>query len=109
MTAMAIPTAVSIFLEVPKNGQFPRNWASRMLLTKIQLIIKDNIVAHGILLFLAHHVHEAQHDSETNKGAGGLNHEFEGLKTGKIIGDIKHRIHPQSVRVPAPKISRTAA
>ncbi len=38
-TAMPMPIAVSIFLEVPKNGQLPRNWARRMLLTKMQLMI----------------------------------------------------------------------
>jgi hypothetical protein len=37
-TAMAIPPAVSIFLEVPKNGQFPRYCISKILLTKIQLM-----------------------------------------------------------------------
>jgi len=37
-TAMAIPTAVSIFLEVPRNGQLPRYCINRMLLTKIQLM-----------------------------------------------------------------------
>jgi hypothetical protein len=35
MTAMAMPMAVSIFLEVPRNGQLPKNCASRMLLTKM--------------------------------------------------------------------------
>jgi hypothetical protein len=34
-TAMAIPVAVSILLEVPKNGQFPRNLASRILFTRM--------------------------------------------------------------------------
>ena len=37
-TAMAMPTAVSIFFEVPKNGQFPRYCISKILFTKIQLI-----------------------------------------------------------------------
>ena len=39
-TAMAMPTAVSIFLDVPRNGQFPRNWASKMLFIRIQLIAR---------------------------------------------------------------------
>ena len=36
-TAMAMPVAVSIFLEVPRKGQFPRYWISRMLLISTQL------------------------------------------------------------------------
>jgi hypothetical protein len=36
---MDIPTAVSIFFDVPRKGQLPKNFASRMLLTKIVLII----------------------------------------------------------------------
>ena len=35
ITAMDMPNAVSIFLDVPRKGQFPRNCASRMLLTKM--------------------------------------------------------------------------
>ena len=35
ITAAPIPTAVDVFLEVPKNGQIPRNCAKMTLLTKI--------------------------------------------------------------------------
>ena len=51
---------------------------------------EDNIVAHGNLLSVAHHVHEAQHDAEADKGPGGLDHEPERLKSRKIIGDIEN-------------------
>ena len=34
-TAIAIPTAVSIFLEVPRKGQLPRYWANRILLMRM--------------------------------------------------------------------------
>jgi hypothetical protein len=32
--------AVSIFLDVPKKGQFPRYWANRILFMRIQLITR---------------------------------------------------------------------
>ena len=35
MTAALIPTAVEVFLEVPKKGQIPRNWEKITLLTKM--------------------------------------------------------------------------
>jgi hypothetical protein len=40
-TAMAIPTAVSIFLDVPRKGQFPRYWISKILLTRMALIANN--------------------------------------------------------------------
>ena len=36
-TAMAMPTAVSIFFDTPRKGQFPRYCIRRILLTKMQL------------------------------------------------------------------------
>jgi hypothetical protein len=39
-TAMAIPSAVSNFLDTPKKGQFPRYWARSMLLTKVAEIAR---------------------------------------------------------------------
>jgi hypothetical protein len=39
-TAMAMPVAVSIFFEVPKNGQLPRYWIKRMLLMRMALKAK---------------------------------------------------------------------
>ena len=35
VTAAPMPTAVSIFLETPKNGQIPRNWEKIKLLVRI--------------------------------------------------------------------------
>ena len=40
-TAMAMPTAVSIFLEVPRKGQLPKNCASRILLMRMQLMARS--------------------------------------------------------------------
>lgn len=35
MTAPPMPTAVDVFLETPRNGQMPRNFANTMLLMKM--------------------------------------------------------------------------
>ena len=37
-----MPSAVSTFLETPRNGQSPRNWLSTTLLTSEELIININ-------------------------------------------------------------------
>ena len=39
-TAPLMPTAVSIFFDTPRKGQFPRYWISRMLLIKMALIAR---------------------------------------------------------------------
>jgi hypothetical protein len=53
-TEKAIPVAVSILLETPKKGQFPRNWTSRILLTKMapmtRRINSENVQASFIVL-----------------------------------------------------------
>ncbi len=92
-TAMAMPMAVSILLETPRNGQFPRYCISRMLLTKMQLDHQKNVITHGSSpcrnptarqvrsrLFLSQQVHDAQHEAQADEGPGRLDHERKGLK-----------------------------
>ena len=44
VTAMPMPTAVSIFLETPRKGQMPRNWEKMKFFTRMAPSAMDRML-----------------------------------------------------------------
>ncbi len=49
VTAIPIPSAVSTFLDTPKNGHIPKNLDKTKLLTRMALTIMTNKLASPII------------------------------------------------------------